>query len=683
MQSLINKISNDNNWKEKLRPKVKPSLPSNLPRGFGRRDIEDRWKLIQKMPRYNQSTSQGLPEPMSLICPEKVLQTSEVYKSNIENFIGVVEVPLGVVGPLRINGLNASGDYFVPLATTEAALIASYNRGVRALSEAGGISCAVIEEGISRDPCFVFNNLTEMTEFVAWANNQFAQFKSVAETTTRHGKLKEIKYMILSNMVHVKFNYTTGDASGQNMVTIATEAVINYIKTHCPVKPTNVYLEGGMSSDKKGSRLHLVGCRGKKVIAECIVPKKIVETVFKVTVQQMADFQTMASASQSLPATLGSSLHYSNAITAMSIALGQDPACAAEAHIGITHGYVTENGDMYCSVMLPNLLIATMGGGTKLPFQRACLDMMGVYGANKANELAEIVAAVCLAGELSLTAAIVSDDFARAHQILARGDIQITSNSSIQDKFEKAAVEIMRLPSLPNRDVMIKVYGLYKQATVGDINIGKPKLVSDLKTKAKYKSWKKRRGTSKEDAMKEYIALIEGLLGHEIGAQVSVRPNSANSGNATTQGKNNGMNGSVTSQVNSPSQGEAKLPSSGSFEITQDDVNEVAAIELNLSHLAPEERINPVSPTTPGGVPNEEQLGNQLTIIPHHTSSSGSNNVVIISDGRPTAAGEEQPSVQDLKRQIAELTDENNNLRMLVGELRSPFETMKKILDRS
>jgi acyl-CoA-binding protein len=448
------------------------------------------------------------------------------------------------------------------------------------------------------------------------------------------------------------------------------------------------------------------------------VPKKIVETVFKVTVDQMVDFQTMASASSAQPGIIGTSLHYSNAITAMSIALGQDPACAAESHIGITSGYRTENGDMYCSVMMPNLLVATMGGGTKLPTQRACLDMMGVYGANKANELAEIMAAVCLAGELSLTAAIVSDDFARAHQILARGDIQINSNSSVQDRFEKAAVEIMRLPSLPNRDTMIKIYGLYKQATVGDVNIPKPKLTSDLKTKAKYKAWKKKKGVPKEEAMKEYIAIIEGLLGHPIGGVAAPSSSSSSSSgksstmssnqvNSSSSANNHGVAAASPLSSASPSSSQepsspssAALASSPSFEITQDDVNEVAAVEVNLvGHVDPEERLASISPAQSIDNIAANTDGNSSSAVASASPSSGlaistpnsHASVTPLSPiqeqqqnqqarrGSSTISGDE--SIEALKRQIEALKAENGELKKTITELREPLETMRRLLD--
>jgi hydroxymethylglutaryl-CoA reductase (NADPH) len=151
------------------------------------------------------------------------------YERNIENFIGTVKLPIGLAGPLRVNGLFAQGDYYVPLATTEAALVASYSRGAKLISAVGGCTVMLLNEGVSRAPGFAFRNLEEVGKFMLWAIEQQATFKQIAESTTRHGKLTDMRITVEGNHVYLDFQFTTGDAAGQNMVTIATQAVCDYI----------------------------------------------------------------------------------------------------------------------------------------------------------------------------------------------------------------------------------------------------------------------------------------------------------------------------------------------------------------------------------------------------------------------------------------------------------------------
>ena len=189
------------------------------------------------------------------------------YKKNIENFIGTVKLPVGIAGPLRVNGLFAEGDYHVPLATTEAALVASYNRGSQLITKAGGASVMLLNEGVTRTPCFAFFDLIQAGQFVAWVVTQYDKFRDIAESTTRHGKLTDISVNIEGNHVYLVFEYLTGDASGQNMVTISTNAVFEYILHHSPIKPEQAFLDGNLSGDKKATAQTLRSVRGKKVTA--------------------------------------------------------------------------------------------------------------------------------------------------------------------------------------------------------------------------------------------------------------------------------------------------------------------------------------------------------------------------------------------------------------------------------
>jgi hydroxymethylglutaryl-CoA reductase (NADPH) len=345
----------------------------------------------------------------------------EAYRRNIENFIGTVKVPIGLAGPLRVNGLFARGDYYIPLATTEAALVASYSRGAQLISEAGGCACALLNEGVSRAPGFAFRDLRECGLFVVWATGQLDEFRRHAEGTTRHGKLIDLRITVEGNHVYLNFEFTTGDASGQNMITLATQAVCDYILAHSPVKPRYHCIEGNLSGDKKASALSFLLVRGKKVCAEVIVESALVQKRLHTTPEQMVCQWRMSAMGGALSGTLGLHGHYANGLAALYLATGQDVACVAESAVGVTRVEVTDSGALYAAVTLPNIMVGTVGGGTGLPSQKACLDVMGLSGPGKAQALAEVAAGVCLAGELSIMGALTSGDFSRAHRLLARG----------------------------------------------------------------------------------------------------------------------------------------------------------------------------------------------------------------------------------------------------------------------
>jgi hydroxymethylglutaryl-CoA reductase (NADPH) len=352
----------------------------------------------------------------------QTLEQAECYRHNVENFIGCVKLPVGVAGPLRVNGLFAQGDYYIPLATTEAALVASYSRGAQLISEAGGCTAMLINEGMSRAPGFAFATLEEAGAFIVWALSRLEDFRREAETTTRHGRLIDLRVTLEGNHVYLNFEFTTGDASGQNMVTIATEAICAYIHAHAPVRPRCAFVEANLSGDKKASAHSFLSVRGRKVTAETFLPADLVARRLRATPQQMADYWRMSAIGGVLSGTLGVHGHYANGLAALYIACGQDAACVAESAVGVTRFEVTESGQLYAAVTLPNLTVGTVGGGTRLPSQRACLRILGLDGPGKAAALAEVCAGLCLAGELSIIGALCAGEFAQAHRRLARGE---------------------------------------------------------------------------------------------------------------------------------------------------------------------------------------------------------------------------------------------------------------------
>ncbi len=342
------------------------------------------------------------------------------YQGNIENMIGLLRMPIGVAGPLRVNGLSAKGDYLIPLATTEAALVASYHRGCRLLTAAGGCSAVLLYESVSRAPAFVFATAGEACQFIVWAVGEFDEFQTTAASTTAHGKLVDLGCTVEGNHVYLNFEFTTGDASGQNMVTIATQAVCDDILARTPVKPLRYYVESNLSGDKKASARAFTSARGKKVTAEAELSAELIKKHLQTTPEAMAEYWRMSAIGGVLSGTLGIQGHFANGLAALYLATGQDAACVAESATGVTRFEVTPDGGLYASVTLPGIMVGTVGGGTSLPTQRACLELMGLAGSGNARALAEVCAGLLLAGELSIIAALSAGHFSRAHRKLAR-----------------------------------------------------------------------------------------------------------------------------------------------------------------------------------------------------------------------------------------------------------------------
>lgn len=341
------------------------------------------------------------------------------YSANIENMIGTVKLPVGLAGPLRVNGLFADGDYLIPMATTEAALVASYARGAVVSGKAGGITTAILYEGVLRSPAFVFEDLLEAGRFVDWAVHHVDALRAAAEATTRHGKLASMEPVIDNNVVFLLCRYTTGDASGQNMVTIATNALCEHIAANCPLTIRRWYVEGNFSGDKKASSLGAITGRGRKVSASVVLPEALIESHLHTTSAAMLEYARIANLGALLSGQVGAQAHYANGLAAFYIATGQDAACVAESAVGFTRMEPRESG-LFCSVTMPNILVGSVGGGTGLPSQRAALNVLGLAGTGNGAALAEVTAALCLCGEISIVAAMAAGHFTRAHAKLAR-----------------------------------------------------------------------------------------------------------------------------------------------------------------------------------------------------------------------------------------------------------------------
>jgi len=391
-------------------PSERP-VPRRLPHPFA-------WTAEAQDARVEFLEEQGISVPA--LAGREPPPDPATLQGHIEGYVGMTQIPTGVIGPLRINGLHAHGDFYVPLATSEGALVASYGRGARLITQAGGAAALVTTEQVQRAPVFVFETIAEAALFAAWAVGEVEHFREVAESRTRHGRLLDVMTHVEANHVYLIFAFHTGDAAGQNMVTFCTAAVCEAILEGTPVKPRSWYLESNMSGDKKATALSFLQTRGRNAMAEVVLPRVLVERGLRTSPERIAEHWRLSFIGGVHTGSIGVSGHIANGIAALFLACGQDVACVSEASVGVTRMELTDSGDLYCAVTLPNLIVGTVGGGTRLPTAQECLRMMDCLGDGRAAKLAEICAATVLAGEISIVGALCAGDFASAHQRLGR-----------------------------------------------------------------------------------------------------------------------------------------------------------------------------------------------------------------------------------------------------------------------
>lgn len=348
---------------------------------------------------------------------EKVFNDNESLKGNIENYIGMSLIPTGIIGPLIINGSSAQGGFYVPLATTEGSLLASYNRGAKACRESGAITTITLQEGVQRTPTFKFKNLIDLGKFVEWVLEHKETFPLLTRESSNYAILNDVGINIEGNILIIRFEYTSGDASGQNMVTICTDKICKYILSNCPIEPVFWTIEGNTSGDKKATATKV---RGRKITAEITLKKDVIKSVLKTTPELLYQQSKLYISGSIKGGSNGTGMHPANALAALFVACGQDIACAGEASTAITRMEIDENGDLYCAITMPNIIVGTVGGGTSFPTQKECLELIDCYGAGKSGKLAEIAVALCLAGEISIGAAMASGQFTAAHQKFGR-----------------------------------------------------------------------------------------------------------------------------------------------------------------------------------------------------------------------------------------------------------------------
>lgn len=342
----------------------------------------------------------------------------EQLRGNIENPIGAAQVPLGIAGPLRVDGEHATGTFYVPLATTEGALVRSYERGMVTLTRAGGAQVRVHQDENRVSPIFSFPDIVAAASFAAEVEASFEALRAAADATTNHGKLLRLACHPVGRSVIVEFSFATGDAHGMNMVVRATDAACRWLVEHTNAADYEVF--SGHSAEKRAAGSLLAGGKGKKVVAGALIPARLTRTFLNAEPEQLAATWRRTVLGHLQAHSVGYNGHYANGLAALFIACGQDVANVANSAVGITELEVTESGELHASVTLPSLTVATVGGGTGLATAQECLAMLGCTGSGKARKLAEITAATLLAGEISFAAAIAAGDMVDAHENYGR-----------------------------------------------------------------------------------------------------------------------------------------------------------------------------------------------------------------------------------------------------------------------
>ncbi|MDF2177121.1 hydroxymethylglutaryl-CoA reductase [Aliiglaciecola sp. CAU 1673] len=380
-----------------------------------RDDVDDYGEeIIKERQRYFEKFCNGKIEHVG-----KYSIDPHDLRGNIEHFIGVAQVPMGIAGPFLINGEHAKGEFMIPMATTEGTLVASYNRGMKLFNMCGGVKSTVVDDAMQRAPVFVFEDAREARDFVQWVKTNFEQIKHEAESTSSVANLTYIDNFLSNKFAFLRFNFKTGDAAGQNMVGRATFAACGWILDHYKgIK--NFYLESNFATDKKASQINIMRTRGKRVVSEITIKRDYLLEVMRVDPKQIDYHGRVAGVGSFLSGVNNTGLHSPNGITAMFIATGQDVANVSESSAGILYSELTDEGDLYLSLTIPSLIVATYGGGTGIGTQKECLQLMDCYGRDRVYKFAEIVGAVALAGEISLASAISSSDWVSSHEQYGR-----------------------------------------------------------------------------------------------------------------------------------------------------------------------------------------------------------------------------------------------------------------------
>jgi hydroxymethylglutaryl-CoA reductase (NADPH) len=383
-----------------------PLIPRYCADEYGEESVAGRRTWVEKMTGAD----------LSMIGEGRIPGAS--MRGNVENAIGTVQMPLGIAGPLLVRGEHAQGVFYVPLATTEGALVRSYERGMALLTRSGGVEVRIERDENQISPTFHFDGVVQAAAFARFIVDHVEELRRCAEATTSHGKLLAIEPMAVGREVMVTFRYKTGDAHGMNMIAKATDGACRWVMEHSDA--ISYLLFSGLSAEKRPSMRGLLGGKGKKVTAGAEIPAKWVRLYLHATPEDLRDLWRKTIVGNVMAGAIGYCGHYANGLAALFIACGQDVANVANSVVGVTGFEVTPEGNLYASCTLSSLVVATVGGGVNLETSRECLAMLGCQGTGKARKLAEIATATALAGELSLAAALASGEFVAAHESYGR-----------------------------------------------------------------------------------------------------------------------------------------------------------------------------------------------------------------------------------------------------------------------
>lgn len=395
-------------------------------------EIQRNWALFHQAGNKNDWSEEKRQKRLSMLGTflgfeiPRIAQTSlisENMQGHVENFIGSVEVPIGLAGPLSFYGDHAHGPILAPLATTEGALVASACRGAKLLNASGGVRTKYLGSQMTRAPSFTCRNLDHAVRLAKWVQENIASLRK--QISEEHAHLLHIEPLLHGRSLSLEFFYSTDDAAGQNMATIASWDCCHWIIEHAKTADIDIIryaIDGGLSGDKKIAQHNFSQGRGTRVIAEARIPSRELEHIMRVSSDDFIKNYLYDMPNYFLNGSIGLNANLANIIAALFTATGQDIACVHESSLGQLSFEPDDNG-IYASLLLPCLVIGTVGGGTGLPCQAEALKSMGCMGQGSKARLAEIIAGYCLALELSTLSAVLEGTFVDAHRQLGRPNI--------------------------------------------------------------------------------------------------------------------------------------------------------------------------------------------------------------------------------------------------------------------
>jgi NADP-dependent 3-hydroxy-3-methylglutaryl-CoA reductase len=385
-----------------------------------------------KLPGRTDNSEQGRLRRLSFIeehtgaalsCLGRTFLQAENMQRTVESFVGSVEVPVGIAGPLLFDGKNVQGFVFAPMATTEGSLVASATRGAAAVTAAGGVRTCVLGKRLTRVPMFQMRDVREALLVAQWLAFHFEDIRAQTLAMSRYADLKSIEPQVMGRDVHVHFVYETGDAAGQNMTTGCTwqacQWIIAALRSTCGLEVQHYMIEANLSSDKKVTNRSFIQGRGTRVVAECSLPGDVTSRFLHATPEQLVRGYNAICRGGIASGMVGSNVNIANIVAAIFTATGQDIASVHESSIGQLTLELEDNGNsVYASMHMPSLLVGSVGGGTSLPDQRDCMNLMQTGGSGGSERLAEIICGFALSLDLSTLAALSVDEFAASHHPL-------------------------------------------------------------------------------------------------------------------------------------------------------------------------------------------------------------------------------------------------------------------------